>query len=85
MNSQKSHSISIFGSDGFSGEGSTRAADVLPLGPGLRRKVSRASTENQILPPAMRGIVAGVVEPGGPRLIAQSVPKGAPVEEGEVG
>ncbi len=43
------------------------------------------SIENQILPPAILGMVTLVVEPGGPRVIAQLAARGAPVDEGESG
>lgn len=54
-------------------------------GPGLRRKVRVLSTENQMRPPAMWGMVTVTVLPGGPKGIAQFWAREEPVEEGEVG
>lgn len=41
--------------------------------------------QNQILPPAMRGIVMSVLDPGGPRGMVQFAVRGEPVEEGDSG
>ena len=79
VNSQKSQDRLMFGSEGLVTDGSTRA------GPGLRRKVSVPSTENQIRLPARWGTVTVVVLPGAPRGMAQSWLRAEPVEEGDVG
>lgn len=41
--------------------------------------------QNQILPPAIRGMVTDVLVPGGPRGIEQFAAKEAPVELGDSG
>ena len=79
MNSAKAQLILTFGSEGLVTAGSTRP------GPGFRRNVRGWPTENQIRPPAIWGIVALTVFPGGPSEMAQLVASRAPGEEGEVG
>ena len=69
----------MFGSEGLVTEGSTRA------GPGLSKKVSVLSTENQMRLPARWGTVTVTVLPGAPNGIAQSSARAAPVDDGEVG
>lgn len=60
-------------------EGSTRPG---PLLPGLSKKVKVLPRQNQILPPAMYGIVTVVVVPGAPRAMEQFVDSFVPLEEG---
>ena len=71
--------MAALGSEGLATEGATRP------GPGLSMNLMGVSTENQIRPPAMCGIVTVVVEPGAPSGIAQFSARGAQVEGGEVG
>jgi hypothetical protein len=56
----------MLGSEKFVTEGSTIA------GPGLTLNVRRESTENQMRPPAILGMVTLTVLPGLPRAIATS-------------
>src|SRR5579862_9635503 len=79
VSSQKSQAASMFGSEGLVTDGSASA------GPGLIRKVSGAPTENHTRPPAIRGTVISVVEPGAPSRIAQSTATGAPTPGGDEG
>ena len=79
VNSANAQLVLMLGSEGFVTAGSTRA------GPGLMRKVRVLSTENQIRPPAIWGIVTFTVFPGPPRGMAQSVLSWAPGSGGEVG
>ncbi len=58
------------GSEGFETDGSTSP------GPGLRRKTSGVFMEKKMRAEESLGIVAVVTEPGAPRRIAQSTPRG---------
>lgn len=79
VNSQNPQFVSMLGSVPFVTEGSTSA------GPGLSRKVRGLSTENQILPPAIWGIMTVMVLPGLPSGIAQSRARAEPMAGGDVG
>jgi hypothetical protein len=63
-------------------EGSTSPG---PAVLGLRRKVRVLSTQNQIRPPAMYGMVIVRVVPGAPSRIAQLADRAEPFAEGLVG
>ena len=69
----------MFGSDGLVTDGSTMA------GPGFKRNVNSLSTENQIRPPAKWGMVAVVVVPCAPSLIAKLSDSLVPICGGLVG
>ena len=69
----------MLGSEGFEMDGSTSA------GPGFSLKVRRALTENQMRPPAIRGIVTVRLLPGAPSWMAQSAARSLPTAPGEAG